>query len=60
MNADSVHLNPVFAYEQVIRNVDQDDTEHWLQVGDAMNSIGPDVVEAVGYALSAHERDGES
>jgi hypothetical protein len=60
MNADSVHLNPVFAYEQVIRYIDQDDTERWLQVGDAMNSIGPDVVEAVGYVLSAYERDAES
>ena len=29
----------------------------WLQLGEAMNRICPDVVEAVGYVLSAHERD---
>jgi hypothetical protein len=55
----SVELNPVFAYEQVLRYVDYDDTEHRLPIGDALNQIGPDVVEAVGYTLSAHERDSE-
>jgi hypothetical protein len=28
-----------------------------LVVGDAMNEIGPDVVEAVGYVLWAHVKD---
>ena len=53
----SVTLNPVFAYEQVFRYIDQDGAERWLQVGDAMNEIGPDVVEAVGHLLSAHAKD---
>ncbi|MCZ0732539.1 hypothetical protein OY187_31285, partial [Mycolicibacterium iranicum] len=53
----SITLVPVFAFEQVFRYVDQDKAEHWLVVGDAMNEIGPDVVEAVGYVLSAHVKD---
>lgn len=53
----AVDLRPVFAYEQVVRYVDQDSNEHWLQVGDAMNAIGPDVVEAVGLVMSAHMHD---
>jgi hypothetical protein len=54
---DSVTLQPTFAYEQVFRYVDQNGDEHWLTVGDAMNAIGPQVVEAVGYVLSAHVKD---
>jgi hypothetical protein len=53
----SITLVPVFAFEQVFRYVDQDKAERWLVVGDAMNEIGPDVVEAVGYVLSAHVKD---
>lgn len=53
----SITLVPVFAFEQVFRYVDLDKAEHWLVVGDAMNEIGPDVVEAVGYVLSAHAKD---
>ncbi|KEF94941.1 hypothetical protein K883_05365 [Mycobacterium sp. TKK-01-0059] len=53
----SITLMPVFAFEQVFRYVDQDAVENWLVVGDAMNEIGPDVVEAVGYVLSAHAHD---
>jgi hypothetical protein len=53
----SVDLMPVFAYEQVCRYVDQDGMERWLPVGEAMNEIGPDVVEAVFHVVSAHERD---
>ncbi|MBS1694501.1 MAG: hypothetical protein JST91_19980 [Actinobacteria bacterium] len=56
----SVTLRPVFAFEQVFRYVDLDGVQQWLVVGDAMNEIGPDVVEAVGYVLSAHRRDCES
>lgn len=52
-----VTLLPTFAYEQVFRYVDQDRDEKWLHVGDAMNEIGPDVVEAVSYVLSAHVKD---
>lgn len=52
-----VTLKPVFAFEQVFRYVDQDGAENWLVVGDAMNEIGPDVVEAVTYVLSAHKQD---
>ncbi|WP_236740954.1 hypothetical protein [Mycobacteroides abscessus] len=55
----SVDLNPVFAYEQVLRYVDQDHLEHWLPVGEAMNVIGPAVVEAVGLVISAHAKDSE-
>jgi hypothetical protein len=51
---DTVTLQPVFAYEQVFRYVDQNGEERWLTVGDAMNAIGPQVFEAVGYVLSAH------
>ena len=53
----SVTLVPVFAFEQVFRYVDQDTAERWLVIGDAMNEIGPDVVEAVGLVLSAHAHD---
>lgn len=53
----SVTLQPVFAYEQVFRYVDQDRCEKWLRVGEAMNAIGSDVVEAAGYVLSAHTKD---
>jgi hypothetical protein len=56
----SVTLRPVFAFEQVFRYVDPDGVQQWLVVGDAMNEIGPDVVEAVGYVLSAHRRDYKS
>lgn len=56
----SITLRPVFAFEQVFRYVDPDGVQQWLVVGDAMNEIGPDVVEAVGYVLSAHRRDCES
>ncbi|MFV8233971.1 hypothetical protein [Mycolicibacterium fortuitum] len=52
-------LRPVFAFEQVFRYVDQDGAEQWLVVGDAMNEIGPDVVEAVTHLLSAYKRDCE-
>lgn len=55
-----VTLKPVFAFEQVFRYVDQDGAPQWLVVGDAMNEIGPDVVEAVSYLLSAHKRDCEN
>lgn len=55
-----VTLNPIFAFEQVFRYVDQDGAQQWLVVGDAMNEIGPDVVEAVTYLLSAHKRDCEN
>lgn len=55
-----VTLRPVFAFEQVFRYVDQDGAQQWLVVGDAMNEIGPDVVEAVTYLLSAHKRDCEN
>lgn len=55
-----VMLRPVFAFEQVFRYVDQDGAQQWLVVGDAMNEIGPDVVEAVTYLLSAHKRDAEN
>ncbi|EHB48608.1 hypothetical protein MycrhDRAFT_5449 [Mycolicibacterium rhodesiae JS60] len=56
----SITLVPVFAFEQVFRYVDQDAAENWLVVGDAMNEIGPDVVEAVTYVLSAHAQDTSS
>jgi hypothetical protein len=56
----SVTLRPVFAFEQVFRYLDPDGVQQWLVVGDAMNEIGPDVVEAVGYVLSAHRRDCKS
>ena len=56
----SVTLRPVFAFEQVFRYIDPDGAQQWLVVGDAMNEIGPDVVEAVTYVLSAHSRDCES
>jgi hypothetical protein len=56
----SVTLRPIFAFEQVFRYVNQDAAENWLVVGDAMNEIGPDVVEAVGYVLSAHAHDTSS
>ena len=55
-----VTLKPVFAFEQVFRYVDQDGAQQWLVVGDALNEIGPDVVEAVTYLLSAHKRDHEN
>lgn len=55
-----VTLKPIFAFEQVFRYVDQDGAEQWLVVGDALNEIGPDVVEAVTYLLSAHKRDCET
>jgi hypothetical protein len=55
-----VTLRPVFAFEQVFRYVDQDRTQQWLVVGDAMNEIGPAVVEAVTYLLSAHKQDGQN
>jgi hypothetical protein len=55
----SVTLRPVFAFEQVFR-YDLDGVQQWLVVGDAMNEIGPDLVESVGYVLSAHNRDRES
>jgi hypothetical protein len=54
---DSVTLQLIFAYKQVFRYVDQNGDEHWLTVGDAMNAIGPQVVEAVGCVLSAHVKD---
>ena len=60
LQKDAVDLKPVFAYKQVVRYVDQDGNDHWLQVGDAMNAIGPDVVEAVGLVMSAHEHDTQS
>ena len=53
----TITLVPVFAFEQVFRYVDPDATENWLVVGDALNEIGPDVVEAVGHVLSAHAHD---
>ena len=53
----SVTLHPVFAYEQVFRYVDQNKAEHWLAIGDAMNAVGPQVVDAIGYVLSAHIKD---
>jgi hypothetical protein len=53
-------ITPVFASEQAFRYVDQDAAENWLVVGDAMNEIGPDVVEPVGYVLSAHAHDTSS
>ncbi|MEU0498618.1 hypothetical protein [Mycobacterium sp. NPDC006124] len=53
----TITLMPVFAFEQVFRYVDLDATENWLVVGDALNEIGPDVVEAVGHVLSAHAHD---
>lgn len=53
----TITLMPVFAFEQVFRYVDPDATENWLVVGDALNEIGPDVVEAVGHVLSAHAHD---
>lgn len=55
-----VTLKPVFAFEQVFRYVNQDGAQQWLVVGDAINEIGPDVVEAVTYLLSAHKRDREN
>ena len=55
-----VTLKPVFAFERVFRYVDQDGAQQWLVVGDALNEIGPDVVEAVTYLLSAHKRDHEN
>ncbi|MGK2879633.1 MAG: hypothetical protein ACSLE6_02160 [Mycobacterium sp.] len=55
-----VTLKPIFAFEQVFRYVNQDGAEQWLVVGDALNEIGPDVVEAVTYLLSAHKRDREN
>lgn len=55
-----VTLKPIFAFEQVFRYVDPDGAEQWLVVGDALNEIGPDVVEAVTYLLSAHKRDYEN
>lgn len=56
----AVDLKPVFAYEQVVRYVDQAGKENWLQVGDAMNAMGRDVVQAVGLLMSAHEHDTRS
>jgi hypothetical protein len=53
----TITLVPVFAFEQVFRYVGLDATENWLVVGDALNEIGPDVVEAVGHVLSAHAQD---
>jgi hypothetical protein len=53
----AVDLKPVFAYEQVFRYVDPTGIERWLQLADAVNRICPDVVDAVGLVLSAHERD---
>jgi hypothetical protein len=38
---------------KVFRYVDQDAAEKWLVVGNAMNEIGPAVVEAIGYVPSA-------
>lgn len=55
----TITLKPVFAFEQVFRYVDPDATENWLIVGDALNEIGPDVVEAVGHVLSAHAHDNQ-
>jgi hypothetical protein len=54
----SITLTPVFAFEQVFRYVDQDAAENWLVVGDALNEIGPDVVEAVEYvrARAPHQQ----
>lgn len=57
MEADAVDLKPTFAYQQVIRYLDHDGDERWLPIGEAMNAIGPDVVEAVGALLSAHGHD---
>lgn len=53
----TIMLRPVFAFEQVFRYVDLDATENWLVVGDALNEIDPDVVEAVGHVLSAYAQD---
>jgi hypothetical protein len=57
----SITLTPVFAFEQVFRYVDQDAAENWLVVGDALNEIGPDVVEAVEYvrARAPHQQSPE-
>ncbi len=57
--SDYVDLNPVFAYQQVVRYVDPGDSECWLPVGEAMNAVGPAVVEAVGYVITGHARDRE-
>jgi hypothetical protein len=51
----AVDLTPTFAYEQVFRYIDQDHQEHWLPIGEAMNEIGPHVVDAVFGVLAAHE-----
>lgn len=58
-DSDGLDLKALFAYEQVFRYVDPDGAEQWLHVGDAMNAIGPAVVKAVGYVISAHARDVE-
>lgn len=55
IDKSAVDLKPVFAYEQVIRYVDQDHKEHRLPIGEAMNEIGPDVVAAVFGLLTAHK-----
>lgn len=49
-------LKPAFAFEQVFRYADQDGAQQWLVVSDALNEVGPDVVEAVTYLLSAHKK----
>ncbi|UNB52979.1 hypothetical protein [Mycolicibacterium sp. YH-1] len=53
----SIDLRAPFGYEQVLRYVDQDNVEHWLPIGDAMNSIGSQVRDAAGLVLSAHAKD---
>lgn len=53
----SMDIKGVFAYEQVVRYVDISENERWLPVGEVMNRIGPMVVEAVGYVISADLKD---
>jgi hypothetical protein len=53
----SVDIQGFFAYEQVVRYIDINDQQRWQLVGEAMNAIGPMVVQAVGYLLSADRKD---
>jgi len=52
---DVEHTDADFHRLKAFRCFVEDAAEKWLVVGDAMNAIGPAVVEAVGHVQFAHE-----
>ncbi|HJP61064.1 MAG TPA: hypothetical protein VJ865_13745 [Gemmatimonadaceae bacterium] len=55
IDSSAVDIKPVFAYEQVVRYVDRAVKERWLPVGEALNEIGPMVVNTIEAVQVAHE-----